>query len=229
MSIVSPANKGILGKKLGMTQVFNKEGDIIPVTIIEAGPCNVVQKKTVEKDGYASIQLGFKEKQPRLVNKPETGHFKKANVTPKKYLKELRFSEEVYQQLNIGDLVTVAQFEENEYVDVIGISKGKGFAGVMKKNHFHGFPASRGTHESFRGAGSVGMHTNPGRVHKGKAMPGHLGSERVSQPNLRILKIDAEKGILYVKGSIPGMPGGYVIIRDAVKKASEPATFAKSE
>ncbi len=228
MSIV-PVNKGILGKKVGTSQIFTeKDGKRLPVTIVEVGPCTVVQKKSVEADGYSSIQLGYQEERKQNVNKPSEGHFKKAGVAPKRFLKEVKFCEEVYSSLNIGDELTVEQFEENDFVDVAGVSKGKGFAGVMKRYKFSGRPATHGTHESFRGPGSIGMRQTPGRVVKGRKMPGHMGDDNVTTQNLRIVKIDTENKLLYILGSIPGAKNSLVVIRDSVKKPSEPY-YVKNE
>jgi len=227
---ISPINKGILGRKIGNTQFFDeKSGLRVAATVIEVGPCSVVQKKNPETDKYACIQLGFIDDRKQNINKPREGHFKKAGVPVKRHLKEFKFCSEVYSALNIGDTVTIEQFTENEFVDVIADSKGKGFAGVMKKYHFSGRPATHGTHESFRGPGSIGMHQTPGRVVKGRKMPGHMGDERVSMQNIQIVKIDKDKRLLYIAGSVPGAKNGIVIIRDSVKKPSEPYYVKKNE
>jgi len=194
----------------------------LPVTIVEVGPCVVVQKKSVESDGYACLQLGFQDEKKQRINKPQEGHFKKAGVAAKRHLKEFKFCDEVYSSLKVGDEVTIDQFQENEFVDVIGTSKGKGFAGVVKKFGFKGRPATHGTHESFRGPGSIGMHQTPGRVVKGRKMPGHLGDERTSIQNLKVVKVEKETRLLYILGAIPGSKNSLVIIRDSVKKPSEP-------
>lgn len=219
---IAPINKGILGKKVGNTQFFNEKGERVPVTIVEVGPCTVVQKKNPETDGYASVQLGFVDEKKQNIKKPTEGHFKKAGVAVKRHLREFKFCPEVYNSLKIGDNVTVEQFVQNEFIDVTATSKGKGFAGVMKKFHFSGRPATHGTHESFRGPGSIGMHQTPGRVVKGRKMPGHLGDARITTQNLKIVKIDVESRLLYINGSIPGGKNALVVIRDSVKKPSEP-------
>lgn len=225
---IAPINKGILGKKIGTSQFFSEKGERLPVTIVEVGPCTVVQKKNQETEGYSSIQIGFIDDRKQNVNKPKEGHFKKANVTAKKHLKEFKFCTEVYDALKVGDELTIEQFKQNDFIDVMSVSKGKGFAGVVKKFGFAGRPATHGTHESFRGPGSIGMHQTPGRVVKGKKMPGHMGDRKVSVQNLKIVKVDIENRLLYVKGAIPGAKNALLIIRDAVKKPSEPF-YVKNE
>jgi len=227
---IAPINKGILGKKVGTTQIFNeKNGARIAVTILEVGPCEVIQKKTSEGDGYNCLQLGLGDERKQNINKPQEGHFKKAGVAAKKHLKELKFCEEVYTALKPGDKLTIEQFEVNDFIDVSSTSKGKGFAGVMKRFNFHGRPATHGTHESFRGTGSIGMHQTPGRVVKGRKMPGHMGDETVTVQNLQIVKIDAESNLLYVRGAIPGGKNALVVVRDSVKKSSLPYYVKKNE
>jgi large subunit ribosomal protein L3 len=222
MSKLVPINKGILAKKIGMTQFFNEDGTKVSVTILEAGPCSVIQKKNIDKEGYNSIQLGFMSKKEKHTNKPLIGHFKKANLEPKKHVKEFRFSKEVHDFLEPGKTITIEQFNTGEQIDVQASSKGMGFAGVMKKHNFRGRPQTHGTHESFRGPGSIGQHTTPGRVVKGKKMPGQMGNVKVNVQNLSIYKIDQEKNLLYVKGIIPGAKGAIITIRDAVKLPSYP-------
>ncbi|MCX7965176.1 MAG: 50S ribosomal protein L3 [Syntrophorhabdaceae bacterium] len=210
---------GLLGKKLGMTQVFDEDGSVVPVTVIQAGPCYVIQKKTEKTDGYNAIQFGFDEvKKVKNVNKPLTGHFKKANITPLKFIKEFRVTEEELESTEIGAQISVDLFKPGEYVDVTGTSKGKGFAGVVKRHGFKGSPASRGTHEYFRHGGSIGQNMTPGRTMKGKKMPGHMGHERVTVQNLKVVEVRGDTNILMVKGAIPGPTNGYVIIKKAVKK-----------
>jgi len=208
--------KGLLGRKIGMTQIFLEDGTCVPVTVIECGPCYVVQKKVVEKDGYNAIQLGFMKIKPKRVTKPLLGHFKKANLEPLRYLREIRVeSPEEYkigQELKVGDV-----FKEGEYVDVTGISKGKGFAGVMKMWGFSGAPASHGTSKVHRKPGSIGASTDPGRVFKGKRMPGRMGCKRVTIKHLEIVKIYPEKNVLLVKGAVPGCRGGLLIIKESKK------------
>ena len=208
-------SKFILGKKIGMTQVFDENGIVIPVTVIHAGPCAVVQKKTVENDGYTAIKLGFENVPEKKLNKPEKGLFSKINVTPKKYLREFRTEDidkfEVGQQINVADM-----FSSGDRIDVSGISKGKGFQGVMKR-----FGSSRGpeTHGSkyHRRVGTMGAGTSPGRVFKGKKLPGHMGLEKVTVQNLDVVKVDSERNLMLVKGAVPGPKGGLVIVRDTVK------------
>jgi len=217
---------GILGKKVGMSQVFDQNGDVIPVTVIEAGPCPVVQKKTVETDGYNAIQVGFLDqkrphpdkKRPRI-NKPEVGHFDKANVPLKKFLREIRLDEQQIQAYTVGQELKVDMFAAGEFVDVTGHTKGKGFTGVMKRHHFSGAPSSsHGTHEYFRHGGSVSSNTSPGRVFKGHRMPGRKGNERVTILNLQVVEIRPEQNLLLVKGAVPGPINGFLMIRQAVKK-----------
>lgn len=210
---------GLLGKKLGMTQIFGEDGSAIPVTIIKAGPCAVVQKKTVSTDGYDGIQLGFEEVvKAKRVNKPANGHFKKANVTPRSLLREFRVDAEELEAHEVGAEISVDIFEPGEFVDVTGTSKGKGFAGVIKRHHFKGAPASRGTHEFFRHGGSIGQNMTPGRTIKGKKMPGHMGSKRVTVQSLKVIDVRGDTNILMVEGAIPGPTNGFVVIKRAVKK-----------
>jgi len=208
--------KGILGKKLGMTQIFNADGLLIPVTVIEAGPCTVVQKKTLENDSYLAVQLGFGERRERLFNKPERGHFAKAGVAPKRYLREFRFStDDDFAQLEVGDSVDVSIFSEGEMVDITGISKGKGTQGSIKRHNQGRGPMSHGSHYH-RGVGSLNS-VNPARVFKGRKLPGRMGGDRVTVQNLEIIKVDTDRNLLLVKGSVPGVKGSLVVIRDAVK------------
>ncbi|HNQ63038.1 MAG TPA: 50S ribosomal protein L3 [Syntrophorhabdaceae bacterium] len=210
---------GILGKKLGMTQIFREDGSIVPATVIQAGPCYVVQKKTNEKEGYTAIQLGFEEvKKVNRINKPLVGHFKKANIPPTRILKEFRVGPEEVDANEVGSQISVERFEIGDYVDITGTSKGKGFAGVMKRYGFGGSPASHGTHEYFRHGGSIGQNMTPGRTLKGKKMPGHMGNSRVTVQNLKVVEVRSDNNILLVEGAIPGPNNGYVIINKAVKK-----------
>lgn len=208
----------LLGKKLGMTQVYDAQNVLVPVTVVEAGPCPVVQVKTVATDGYNAVQLGFGAKKPKNASKAETAHAKKAGLdsTPRE-LSEVRLAEA--PTVKAGDVVTVAAFTEGQTIDVIGISKGKGFAGVVKKGHAAGGPASHGS-MFHRRIGSIGMRQTPGRSWKNQLMPGHLGNERRTVQNLRVVKIVADKNLLLVKGSIPGANGDVVIVR-AGKKAKK--------
>jgi large subunit ribosomal protein L3 len=210
---------GLLGKKLGMTQIFGEDGSAIPVTVIKAGPCAVVQKKTVSSDGYDGIQVGFEEiEKVKRVNKPASGHFKKANVTPRSLLREFRVDAAELESHEVGAEISVDIFEPGEFVDVTGTSKGKGFAGVIKRYHFKGQSASRGTHENFRHGGSIGQNMTPGRTIKGRKMPGHMGAKRVTVQNLKVVDVRGDTNILMVEGAIPGPSNGFVIIKKAVKK-----------
>ena len=209
--------KGIIGKKIGMTQIFNEAGKVIPVSVIEAGPCVVVQKKTVENDGYEAVQLGFGDTTAKSLKKPLTGHFKKADVALKKHLKEFRLADTA--ALNVGDLVKADTFAVGDIVDVSGISKGKGFAGSIKRWNNHRLKETHGTGPVHRHAGSMGANSSPSRIFKGKKMPGHLGAEKVTVLNLEVVKVDAENNLIAVKGAIPGPKNGIVTVRDSVKKA----------
>ena len=206
--------KAILGKKIGMTQVFTEDGQLIPVSVIQAGPCQVVQKKTEEVDGYTAVQVGYEDKKERRANKPEKGHFQKANVPVKKYLKEFKLDNAA--ELNVGDELTVEQFADGDVLDVTGTSKGHGFAGTIKRWGTHRGPMTHGSHYH-RGPGSLGACSDPSRVFKGKKMPGHYGVVKVTIQNLDLVKIDKERNLLLVKGSIPGPKGGLVVGRNAVK------------
>ena len=207
--------KGIIGKKIGMTQIFDEAGKIIPVTVIEAGPCVVVQKKTAENDGYCALQLGFGDVKPTKVNKPMKGHFDKADVACKKTLKEFRLDD--IEALNVGDIVKADTFAVGDAVDVTGTSKGKGFAGAIKRHNQHRLKETHGTGPVHRQAGSMGACSSPSRIYKGKGMAGHMGAEQVTVQNLEVVKIDAENNLIAVKGAIPGAKGGIVCITDSVK------------
>ena len=209
--------KGLIGKKIGMTQLFDENGNFIPVTVIEAGPCAVVQKKTAEKDGYEAVQLGFGDVKPNRVNKPMKGHFANNDVAPKKVLREFRFADAA--ALSEGAILKADVFAAGDKVDVSGTSKGKGYAGAIKRWNFGRLKESHGTGPVARHQGSMGACSDPSRVFKGKKMPGHLGSEKVTVQNLDIVKVDAENNLIAVKGAVPGAKGGYVVITDAVKKA----------
>ena len=205
--------KAIIGKKIGMTQIFDAEGKVIPVTVIEAGPCNVVQRKTAETDGYEAVQLGFGEVKEKHVNKALKGHFAKSGVSVKKVLKEFRLDEIT---LNVGDEVKADIFAEGECVDVTGISKGKGFAGTVKRWGTHRGPMTHGS-GYHRGPGSMGACSSPSRVFKGKRLAGHLGCEKVTVQNLDVVKVDMDRNLILVKGAIPGPKGGIVTIKNTVK------------
>lgn len=207
--------KAIIGKKIGMTQIFDENGKVIPVTVVEAGPCVVSQKKTVETDGYDALQIGFGDLRPKLVNKPMKGHFDKSDVAPKRVLKECRFED--VNAYNVGDVIKADVFEAGEQVDVVGTSKGKGYAGVIKRWNFGRLKETHGTGPVVRKGGSIGACSDPSRVFKGKKMSGHLGAEQVTVQNLKIAKVDAENNLIAIKGAIPGPNGGTVLIRDSVK------------
>lgn len=209
--------KGLIGRKLGMTQVFDEKGKVIPVTVVELGPCAVVQKKTVENDGYAAVQLGFDDKKVTRTNKPMKGHFDKANVAPKKVLKEFRLEDD--SALNVGDIIKADIFAAGEKVDVVGTSKGKGTAGAIKRWNFSRLKESHGTGPVARHAGSLGACSDPSRVFKGKKLAGHLGAERVTIQNLDVVKVDAENNLIAIKGAIPGPKKGIVMVVNSVKKS----------
>ena len=207
--------KGILGKKLGMTQIFAENGAAIPVTVIDAGPCFVVQKKTQATDGYSAVQLGYEDIREKLVTKPRAGHFKKANVPAKRHLKEFRL--ENAEEMNVGDVVAVDTFAAGEKVDITGITKGRGYTGAVKRWGHHILRMTHGTGPIHRQVGSMGACSTPSRVMKNKKMAGQYGNEQVTVLNLEVVKIDAEKGLIAVKGAVPGAKGGIVFIRDSVK------------
>lgn len=209
--------KGLIGKKIGMTQFFDEKGNVIPVTVLEVGPCAVVQKKTVEKDGYNALQLGYGDVKLAKVNKPMKGHFAKADVAPKKVLKEFRLDDT--DAHNVGDIIKADVFAAGEKVDVCGTGKGKGYAGAIKRWNFGRLKETHGSGPVVRHQGSMGACSDPSRVFKGKKMAGHLGSERVTIQNLDVVKVDAENNLIAVKGAVPGARGGIVVITDAVKKA----------
>lgn len=206
--------KAILGTKLGMTQIFAEDGKVIPVTVVKAGPCTVVQTKTVEAEGYDSVVVGFGDVKEKSLNKPQKGVFAKANIACKKYLREFRLEDT--SSLNVGDEIKADVFEAGEKIDVSGISKGKGFAGPMKRWGLHRGPMAHGS-GYHRGSGSLGACSTPGRVMKGKKLPGHMGVVKVTVQNLEIVKVDTENDLILVKGAIPGNKGGLVTIRNSVK------------
>lgn len=207
--------KGIIGKKIGMTQIFDENGNAIPVTVVQAGPCVVVQKKTIDNDGYESVQIGFGDIKSHKVTKPMAGHFAKGDVAPKKTLREFRFSDT--SSFNVGDILKADVFAEGDKIDVVGTSKGKGWAGVIKRWNFARLKESHGTGPVHRHGGSIGACSDPSKVFKGKKMSGHLGHERVTVQNLTVVKVDAENNLLAIKGSVPGPKGGVVVISDSVK------------
>ena len=207
--------KGLIGKKIGMTQIFDEAGNVIPVTVVEAGPCTVTQIKTLENDGYQAVQVGFGDVKVSRVNKPMKGHFDKADVAPKKTLKEFRL--ESIDGIEVGNILKADTFEVGEIVDVKGTSKGHGTAGAIKRWNFSRLRMTHGTGPNHRHAGSLGACSSPSRVFKGKKMAGHYGHETVTVQNLKIAKVDAENNLIAIKGAIPGPKGGIVVIADAVK------------
>ena len=207
--------KGIIGKKIGMTQIFDESGKVIPVTVVEAGPCMVIQKKTVENDGYDAIQVGFGDVKPQRLSKPAKGHFAKADVAPKKVLREFRMDD--CSGYNVGDVIKADTFACGDMIDASGISKGKGYAGAIKRHGNRSLRASHGTGPVARQSGSMGAISDPSRIFKGKGMAGHMGAEKVTVQNLEIVKIDAENNLIAVKGAIPGPKGGVVVLTDSKK------------
>lgn len=207
--------KAIIGKKIGMTQIFDEKGKVVPVTVVEAGPCVITQVKTTENDGYTAVQVGFGDQKPQRVSKPLMGHFKKGDVAPKKILRELRFED--VSSYNVGDLIKADTFTAGDKIDVTGTSKGKGYSGVIKRWNFHRLKETHGSGPVHRHGGSNGANSSPSRVFKGLKMAGHLGAERVTVQNLYVVKVDAENNLIAVKGAIPGPNGGTVMIRGSVK------------
>jgi len=207
--------KGVLGEKLGMTQVWDADNRVVPVTVVKAGPCVVTQVRSTETDGYAAVQIAFGEIDPRKVNKPRTGHFEKAGVTPRRHLVELRTDDAA--EYSLGQELSTEVFEVGQRIDVVGTSKGKGTAGVMKRHNFKGLGAGHGTQRKHRSPGSIGACATPGRVFKGVRMAGRMGNARVTVQNLTVAAIDAEKGLLLIKGAIPGPNGGVVLVKTAAK------------
>jgi large subunit ribosomal protein L3 len=211
----------LLGKKVGMTQLYDESGKLVPVTVVEAGPCTVMQVKTTQTDGYNAVQLGYDDVKPSRRKKPQIGHAQKANTTPKKLVREMRLPDDGEPEYKVGDTITVSVFAENECVDVVGTSKGKGFAGVMKRYGFGGFPASHGTERKHRAPGSISSFASNaghgGSPKKGKRMPGHMGNRRVTAKNHNLVAVDEEKNLLVVDGPIPGPAGSYCIVRSAKK------------
>jgi len=209
--------KGVLGEKLGMTQVWDADNRLVPVTVIKAGPCVVTQVRGLKADGYNAVQIAFGAIDPRKVNQPMSGHFERAGVTPRRHLVELRTADA--GGYTLGQELTVETFESGQQIDVVGTTKGKGFAGVMKRHGFHGVGASHGAHKNHRKPGSIGACATPGRVFKGMKMAGRMGGERQTTQNLTIHAVDADKGLLLIKGAVPGPRGGIVLVRTAAKGA----------
>lgn len=210
---------GIIGKKIGMTQILRENGEAVPVTVIQAGPCTVVQKKMKKADHYNALQVGFLDKKESRTNKPLQGHFKKGNVAPKQVLREIRLDDSEIDNYEIGQEIKADIFSAGDYIDVTGTSKGRGFAGVIKRHGFRGAPGSHGTHDYSRHGGSVGSGTYPGRVIKGMKMPGRMGGDRVTIQNLKIADVRPEQNLILIKGAVPGANNGTVIIKKAIKKA----------
>ncbi len=211
--------KAIIGKKVGMSQIFDTDGKVIPVTVIEAGPCVVVQKKTAEKDGYEAVQLGFEDVSERRLTKPEMGHLSKAGVSPKKHLKEFKLNKAA--EMNVGDIVKADAFAAGDHVDVTGVSKGHGYAGVIKRHGCHSLKATHGTGPVARHQGSLGSGTDPSRIFKGTKGAGHMGVEQVTVMNLDVVKVDPELNMIAVRGAIPGPKGGIVYLKNTVKTIVE--------
>lgn len=211
--------KGILGKKVGMTQVFDEGGEVIPVTVIKAGPCFVTQKKTVERDGYSAIQLGFEEVKSKRLTQGQWGHLQKHKLPPLRHLQEIRVSEGEIEEYKEGQKISVSVFEAGDVVDVVGMSKGRGFAGVVKRHGFRGGPKTRGQSDRLRAPGSIGQTTTPGRVYKGKRMAGRMGNQRVTAQNLQVVLVDPQRNLLAVKGSVPGARNGLLLIKEIRKTA----------
>lgn len=207
--------KGIIGKKIGMTQIFDEKGNVVPVTVVEAGPCVVVQKKTVENDGYEAVQVGFGDISAKALTKPLKGHFDKADVAPKRTLREFRFDS--CESLNVGDIIKADTFAAGDHVDVIGVSKGKGYAGAIKRWNHARLKETHGSGPVARHAGSLGACSSPSRVFKGTKAAGHLGAERVTVQNLNVVKVDAENNLIAVRGGLPGAKGSILILIDSVK------------
>ncbi|RKG87343.1 50S ribosomal protein L3 [Corallococcus terminator] len=216
--------KGLIGKKIGMTQVFNDEGNLVPVTVIDVNTCLVVGKRTPEKDQYSAVTVGFGEIREKLLNKPQLGFFKKASATPRRHLREFRVTAEEAAAFNVGDAVKADMFTKGELVDVTGVTKGRGFSGVMRRWSFKGSQTkTHGTHEYQRHAGAIGQRKTPGRTYPNKKMPGHYGVERNTTQNLTVVDVDVEKGLVLVKGAVSGHNDSIVIVRPSIKVAMRAA------
>lgn len=208
---------GLIGRKIGMTSRFDEKGNAVPVTVVQLGPCEVIQKKTLATDSYSALQLGFEEKKEALVNKPEAGHFAKSKLKAKKHLKEIRLSEDEVSKYNTGDILTVELFEKCKFIDVVGTTKGRGYTGVVKRHGFQTPRQTHGTHDAFRHGGSLGMRF-PQHVAKGKKMAGHYGNERVTTQNLEVVAVRKEENLILIKGSVPGPNNGIVMVKTALRK-----------
>ncbi len=215
--------KGMIGKKIGMTQVFDEQGTVIPVTVIQAGPCYVTQIRNSERDGYVSVQLGYGETKPKNLTKGQLGHLKKADLPALRYLREFRLPDDAQIAVEEGQEIKVDVFAQGELVDVIGVSKGRGFAGTIKRHGFARGPKTHGQSDRMRSPGSIGMCATPGRTLKGKRMAGRMGNARVTVQNLSLVVVNAEENLLAVKGSVPGAKGSIVMIKPAIKKIQAPA------
>jgi large subunit ribosomal protein L3 len=220
----------LLGKKLGMTQIFTEEGNCVPVTVVEAGPCTILQKRTVEKEGYAALRVAYghigrpdtkPETRERRLGKAMTGAYRKANVAPKRWTREFRVGPEELAKYNVGDDLKADIFAKGAMVDVTGTTKGRGFAGVFKRHHMAGHVEAHGTHEYFRHAGAIGQRKTPGKVWKNKRMPGHFGDERVTVQNLEVVEVAADRNLLLIRGAVPGFNGGLLIVRSASKRTAK--------
>ncbi|GBE14496.1 MAG TPA: 50S ribosomal protein L3 [Proteobacteria bacterium] len=217
----------ILGKKLGMTQIFDHVGNVIPVTLIQAGPCTVTQVKTDAKEGYNAIQIGFDDRKEKRTNKPALGHFSKSGTTPKRYLRETRVPDP--ESYELGQVISAGTFQIGDFVDVTGTSKGKGFAGVMKRHGFKGFKASHGTHESKRGGGSIGAAAYPAKVFKGTKMAGQMGNHAVTVQNLQVADVREDQNLIAIRGPVPGGKNGLLVIKNAMKKPMVPRKASENE
>jgi large subunit ribosomal protein L3 len=211
--------KGLIGKKIGMTQVFTEEGNLVPVTVLDVSSCVVVGKRTAEKDKYSAVTLGFGEVKEKALTRAQVGSFKKANAPMRRHLKEFRLSAEDVAAMNVGDEVKADLFQKGQLVDVVGITKGRGFQGVIKRWRFSGFRATHGTHEYFRHPGAIGQRKTPGRVYPQKKLPGHYGVEQVTTQNLEVVDVDVDKGLVLVKGAVPGHADGIVYLQPSIKVA----------
>jgi len=221
---------GILGKKLGMTTYFDAEGNALPITVVQAGPCVVIQVKTRDKDGYSALQLGFDEKRMKSTTRPLQEHFKKAGTTPKKFVFEIAVPDDSTTEFKPGQVIKPEEiFKAGDLVDALGWTRGRGFQGVFKRWNFKGADAGHGTHEFFRHGGSIGTNTKPGHTLKGRKMPGHYGNEKVAMLNLELLEVKPEESMVLIKGSVPGVKNGYLIVRHAVKHAKKRARQAPAE
>lgn len=220
---------GLLGRKVGMTQIFKDDGDVIPVTVLEIGPCVVVQVKTTEKDGYNAVQLGFSDRKKSRVLKAEAGHFAASKAPVKHFVREIRIDDKSIGDYEVGQLLTADLFKAGDKVDVEGVSIGKGYQGVMKRHNFAGKDAAHGTHEFFRHGGSIGNRSDPGKVFKNKKMPGHMGAENVTIQNLEIVAVELENNMVLVRGAVPGAKNGYITVHASVKGGFDPRSPKKGD